>query len=269
MAKKTFSYYARIVMIIILSIEFLLNIVFLGVISEIKDAHKYSDKEENLMNLLREKKRNLDGYNFNLENIIFSDHYEAISAIFSLFFISFFFFVVEFIIFCSCMESDCPDYCNILGKELNHLITLITFFICQFLYFIDCLIIPVYFQRVTKILFKENYNDYKSLKRKYASLIVVAYVFLFIILFMDFIVLNLYKGICCEMTKICQKTQKCCKNFGWFLGDKLSFDCLKESDEPLQDDKDSLEIYNLNGEIKNLLAKNIQIRINKKNIYKY
>ena len=86
---------------------------------------------------------------------------------------------------------------------------------------------------------------------------------------MDFIVLNLYKGICCEMTKICQKTQKCCKNFGWFLGDKLSFDCLKESDEPLQDDKDSLEIYNLNGEIKNLLAENIQIRINKNNIYNY
>ena len=57
MAEKNFSYYARIVMIIILSIEFLLNIVFLGVISEIKDAHKYSDKEENLMNLLREKKK--------------------------------------------------------------------------------------------------------------------------------------------------------------------------------------------------------------------
>jgi hypothetical protein len=269
MAEKNFSYYARIVMIIILSIEFLLNIVFLAIISDIKDTHKFTDLEKKIMDQFEEYyyywNFYFGGVSYPLENLIFSEHYDAISAIFSLFFISFFFFVVEFIIFCSFMESDCPQFCNILGKELNHLMTLITFFICQFLYFIDCLIIPVYFQRVTKILIKENYNDYKSLKRKYASLIVVAYVFLFIILFMDFIVLNLYKGICCEMTKICQKTQKCCKNFGWFLGDKLSCNCLRESDESNQNP----EIYNLNGEIKSLLAENIQIRINKNNLYNY
>ena len=46
MAEKYFSYYARIVMIIILSIEFLLNIVFLAIISDIKETHKFTDLEK-------------------------------------------------------------------------------------------------------------------------------------------------------------------------------------------------------------------------------
>jgi hypothetical protein len=58
--ENTFSYYARIVMLIIMSIEFILSIVFLGVIAEFKSNEK--------------------------------SQYQAICATFSLNFISFFFF---------------------------------------------------------------------------------------------------------------------------------------------------------------------------------
>ncbi len=270
-SKKVFSYYARIVMIIILAIEFILNIVFLVIISDIKDKNEFDDRDNSIIDdLVKYGGYYYFFYSDEIENLIFIEHFNAISAVFSLYLISFFCFIIEFIAYCSCKgDNDCSNGCEVLFQKLNHIIALITFFICQFLYFIDCLIIPVYFQRVCKIIKKDEYKDYDSMKAKYASLIIVAYVFLFIILFLDFIVLNLYKGICCKMEKICQNTQKCCKNFGLCLGDKLSCGNREDSDEqPKEKDFDS-QIYDLNGEIKHLLAQNIEIRINKKINYNF
>ena len=221
--ENTFSYYARIVMLIIMSIEFILSIVFLGVIAEFKSNEK--------------------------------SQYQAICATFSLNFISFFFFVIEFIAYCTCNRETC-NYENIrlILYNHNHFISLITFLICQFLYFVNCCIIPIYLS--------EEY--YEKPKKKYTSLVVVAYIFLCIIIFLDIIILNLYRMICCNMINICKKTKECCENFGkWFVDVLCCRICNKEASSveitTLEEEKkkQNEKISDLTGEIKHLLAKNI------------
>ena len=275
---RKFSYYSRIVMMIILSMEFLLNIIFLAVISEIKEDtisklsnYDYYDFDYDY---------NYDyyfDYNLNLktkkESDIFYYHLEGISASFSIFFISFFVFLIQFIAYCSCQKANCNEFIDILFKEFNHVSSLITFFICQFLYFIECLIIPVYYQRIKNLhsekfpLKKNAFVDMKEKnEKKYISLIVVSFLFLFIILFLDFIVINLYKGICCRMEEICKHTENCCENFGRWFADKLSCLCCKEpySRPGSGIHENDRKIIELTGEIKDLMAQNIEI--NTKNI---
>ena len=186
--ENTFSYYARIVMLIIMSIEFILSIAFLAVGNEIK------------------KILNSDYiYNFDYQ-------YDCIWATFSLFFISLFVFIVEFFAYCTLNRNGCEnEYLRFFCKELNHFISLISFLICQLLYFIDCCLFPVYLQIIEK----------KEAKKKYSGLVAAAYIFLFIFLFLYFIILNLYKRICFKMTNICNRTNECCENFGSFFVDIL------------------------------------------------
>ena len=276
--ERKFSYYSRIVMMIILSMEFLLNIIFLAVISEIKedirsklsnydyyddDYHYYYDYYNN-------------HYNNNLkkESDNFYYHLKGISASFSIFFISFFVFLIQFIAYCSCQNANCNEYIDKLFKEFNHVSSLVSFFICQFLYFIECLIIPVYYQRIKNLhsekfpLKKNVFQDTKEkYEKKYISLIVVSFLFLFIILFLDFIVINLYKGICCRMEEICKHTENCCENFGRWFADKLSCLCCKEGPYPGPGSgihENDRKIIELTGEIRDLMAQNIEI--NTKNI---
>ena len=69
------------------------------------------------------------------------------------------------------------------------------------------------------------------------------------------------------MEIICQNTKNCMENFGrWFI-DKISCICCidtKEQNnanlESVTDPKD-IEIYNLNGDIRNLMAQNMEINI--------
>lgn len=247
--ERKFSYYSRIVILIILSIEFILNITCIAIIGEVKDSTKKLDEKD-----------------------IFKEHYKSISAIFALFFINFAIFLLVFIINCTCQKSDCSQPFDFLFIDLNHFITLITFFICQFLYLIQCIIIPVYLQRVKNIINK-NYYYYSLDKikheaiKKYTSLTVVIYVFLFIILFLNFIVMNLYREICCKMESICKLTENCCENFGrWFL-DKLScFFCQDEKEENIkvlerQGAERENEIDNLTGDIRNLMADNLELNV--------
>ena len=146
---------------------------------------------------------------------------------------------------------------------------LITFFICQFLYLIDCMIIPCYLQSITHLHSKNNPPTFeeliKKIEKKYIPLTVVCFAFLFCILFLDIIVLNLYKGICCRMKNICNHTQNCCENLGKSFLDLFSCVMCKESDRIIElkrkENEIDNKINNINGNIKNLLAENIKITI--------
>ena len=242
-------------MIIIISIEFILNIIFLAIITEVKS-------QVNILDLY--------------EMEVFKFHKDCINAIFSLFFISFFIFLLELFTYCGCcMKTDCIECCNIIFRKLNHLIILSTFFICQFIYFTQCMVIPVFFHRVKNLVYQELYEKsgdigkINNIKRKYSAMTAICYVFLFLIIFLDFIVVNLYKGICCQMEIICQNTRNCLENFGrWFI-DKISWICCIDNKdkykyiaqlERVTNEKD-IEIYELTGDIRNLFAENMELNI--------
>ena len=275
--EQKFTYYSRIVMMIIMTIEFILNLIFLITIIEVKDNKYEKDCEEyNTYYDYSSYYRRLYGIigTLKAENDIFFHHYQGISASFSLFFISYFIFVIEFVTHFICENSCSYDILELILRKLNHLIVLITFFIGQFLYLIDCMIIPVFYQRVDKLYFTYyeifcNEKEVKSIKSKikgkYTLLIVLCFIFLFLILFLDFIVLNLYKGICCSMEEICTNTQKCCENFGRGFVNKLGILCCKNDNdegiiqlEKLENENDR-EIHNLTGDIRHLLAQYVEL----------
>lgn len=293
--ENKFAYYSRIVMMIILSIEFILNIIFLAIITDI-------NSQVSILDLAEEK--------------VFKFHKDCISATFSLFFISYFVFVLELIAYCGCcMKTNCIENCEIIFRKLNHLIILTTFLICQFLYFTQSMIIPVFLHRAKNLVFEdlgvklneesgeefdekwgiewdrdwydnlykkyidvkdildkyekfeENIDKINSIKKKYSAMTALCIIFLVFIIFLDFIVINLYKSICCQMEIICQNTHNCMENFGrWFI-DKISCICCIDSKdkniiqlEEVKNQKD-IEIFNLNGEIRNLMAQNMEINI--------
>ena len=69
------------------------------------------------------------------------------------------------------------------------------------------------------------------------------------------------------MEKICQSTQNCFEKFGnWFI-DKLSWVCCLDSKETKIErleniqNKNDITIYNLTGEIRNLLAENVSLSL--------
>lgn len=253
--ENKFAYYSRIVMMIILSIEFILNIAFLATFADINSQVQVL---------------------YLLEIDVFKFHKKCISAIFSLFFISFFVFIIELISYCGCcMTTNCAELCEIIFRKLNHLIMLLAFVICQFLYFIQCMIIPVFYDRMKSIEAFEDYDNIddidkmKNIRSKYSAMTAVSFIFLFLIIFLDFIIINLYKGICCQMEIICSNTQICLENFGrWFI-DKISWICCIDKKDinsmdlrTVQNPKDT-EIYELTGDIRNSLAENMKINIDK------
>jgi hypothetical protein len=234
--ENPFSYYVRIVMLIILLIEFILSIVFLGVMKEINSY-------------------------FHSNYIMYFDYqYKCISLTFSFSIISLFVFVIEYIANRTCGREACEEECSgiisFLFFKLNHFISLITFLICQILYLVDCCIIPVYLQGIKNALF------FQKAEKKYTALTVVAFIFLGIILILDLIILNLYKDICCKMTRICDKTKECFENFAKFFDNIVCCRCCYEPKntvlgEMAQEMENHIqEKKNLTCEIRNLLAEN-------------
>lgn len=242
--EKRFVYYSRIVMIIINSIEFIFNCVFIGVLGDVKDYLGDTFKERQILH----------------------GHHAGISASFSLFFISFFAFSLEFIAYCFWQNTLCNEYLDLILKKYNHLITLITFLICQFLYFIECLIIPVFNKRVN---YFGDEPKQKQIKSKYSALSAVGIISLCLVLFLNFIVINLYKKLCFRMEYICDNTRMCCENCVKCFIDKLSclFGKQEEEEEDINpeihfDNHNDETIYRLTGEIRNLMSKNIELQIN-------
>ena len=267
---RHFTYYSRIVMIIVTGIELILFIVFIVI------GHNI----QSIMNKIYKNYLNTDINDF---RFIFDEQTQAIDTCFAFFVIAFAIFLVEFIVNFSCGNKECENgLCNKLFNELNHLLIILTFIIIQFVYIISYLIIPIYLDRIRT--FKDYFNEetkdipkdvkepdidsIESCIRKYAVLLAISFAFLFIFLFLYFIIINLYKEVCCNMRIICDRTNRCLGNFGncffdnmyyFFSGCKMREAGLNELVNQIKQKK--TEIAGKTSEIQNLMKENIDLRI--------
>ena len=246
---KDSTYYSRIVMMIVNSIQLILFIVFIVFTHTIRDD-------------MREVNKSV-GYSRIEYDFVFDEQTQGVDTCFAFFIISFVFFLFEFIWDFACKDCDYhyDIFKNIFG-DWNHLIIILTFLIAQFLYLISCLIIPIYLDRVRTlrdhlednyfgktdiydnvIFSKDDLDKVESCIGKYAACVVIAYVFLVIFIFLYFIILNLYKGACCDMFTICKKTNDCFNNFGGCMRD--NFYCILHCGKG-----ENIEIEDLKAKIK-------------------
>ena len=271
---KDSTYYSRIVMMIVNSIQLILFIVFIVFTHTIRDD-------------MREVNKSV-GYSRIEYDFVFDEQTQGVDTCFAFFIISFVFFLFEFIWHFACKDCDYhyDIFKNFFG-DWNHLIIILTFLIAQFLYLISCLIIPIYLERVRtlrdhlednyfgktdlydNIIFsKDDLDKVESCIGKYACCVVIAYVFLVIFIFLYFIILNLYKGACCDMFTICKKTNDCFNNFGGCMRDNVYciINCGKNKDPIIQTlkeeiEKKKIEIEKITCNIQNGLKNNIKLRV--------
>lgn len=270
---KDFTYYSRIVMMIILSVQFVLFIIFIVFIHDIKGL--MTKVNDNVINFHIYKEVPYD------ISDIFHEQTQGIDACISFFIISFVVFLVEFIAhFCYDDDSSNRSICNKIFFSWNHLLTLLSFIIGQFLYIIACLIIPIYLDRMTS--FRDLYKKFPyisvdpekdeetidSCVNYYAGLLVIAFVFLFIFIFLNFIILNLYKGICCDMIVICNKSKRCIGSFFACFYDNVFYFCntCQMRNQEMNDlekniEKTKAEIEETTCEIQNKMKENIELRV--------
>ena len=143
---------------------------------------------------IKSKSKNILFYFRENENF-FSESYKAISAIFSIEFISTFFYAILFIIYC--LDS---FYIKIVER-----IMLLFFLILLFLHLIYCVIIPIYyndFKCIMNLIEEKNKNNkyfssgvFEDIKSNYIGAICISYIFLIIMIFIDFILLLDYNKI--------------------------------------------------------------------------
>ena len=170
--EKNLNNYRLIISLILIILIFILSIIIVSTYGTIKSKSKK-------LNELKQSKN------------LFSKSFSAISAVFS-FEIIFMFVYLILMIILKCYSR----YENYLSKVM-----LFILIICHFLYLINLVIIPAYFQEF-KFLIKSLINESNSIEKElnniksyYVGLIAISYIFLFIVLFFDFILLNLYKNI--------------------------------------------------------------------------
>ena len=260
---KDFTYYSRIVMMIIYGIQLILFIVFIVVVYGVEsDMGKLDEKiHENIRGIYS---------SFDL-TFIFDEQKQGIKTCISFFIIAFVFFLVEFIFHFGCEKHryDRPFF-EKLCRDWNHLITILTFVIGQFLYIIACLIIPIYLHRVRTIddffdgrLDKDEMDLIDSSIARYAVCLVISFVFLVIFIFLYFIILNLYKGVCCDMIEICRNTNRCIDSFfGCFLDNvNYVFQGCKKPPEIIEIEKKRKRIAEITCSIQNEMKKNIELRV--------
>ena len=281
---RHFTYYSKIVMMIVTGIQLILFIVFIVVTHNIQSIMNkiYTHYNEYL------KFNDGSGEHYDFQEIndfrfIFDEQTQAIDACFAFFVISFVIFLVEFIVNFSCENKDCGNgVLNLLFNQLNHILIILTFIIIQFLYVISCLIIPIYLDRVRtfKDYFDKEIDDkFKDKKEpdidsidscvsKYAVLLAVSFAFLFIFLFLYFIIINLYKEVCCNMRVICDRSNRCLGNFGDCFFDNIFyfFTCCTNKDPEINKLIEKItekkrEIAGKTSEIQNLMKENIDLRI--------
>ena len=257
---KDFTYYSRIVMMIIYGIQLILFIVFIVVIYGVEsDMSKLNDGIKKL------------GSSFDFD-FVFSEQKQGIETCISFFIIAFVFFLIEFIFHFGCENHryDRPFF-ERLCRDWNHLITILTFVIGQFLYIIACLIIPIYLHRVRTL--KDLFYDGElgefeidlidSSIARYAVCLVISFVFLVIFIFLYFIILNLYKGVCCDMIEICRNTNRCIDSFfGCFLDNvNYVFQGCEKPPEIIEIEKKRKRIAEITCSIQNEMKKNIELRV--------
>ena len=228
---------------------------------------------------------------------IFEEQNQAIDTCFAFFIISFTIFLIESIVAFSCGGkcSENNEVFIIIFEKMNHILIILTFTIIQFLYVISCLIIPIYLDRVRT--FKKYFEDrakeakisvpyiydrdelnasidgdidsIETCISKYVSLLVVSFTFLFIFLFLYFIIINLYKEVCCNMRNICDRTSRCMENFFRCFYDNSYYVftlCRKARDKKINEIQEEInnikeEIARKTCEIQDMMKNNIDLRI--------
>jgi hypothetical protein len=220
---------------------------------------------------------------------IFEEQNQAIDTCFAFFIISFTIFLIESIVAFSCGGkcSENNEVFIIIFEKMNHILIILTFTIIQFLYVISCLIIPIYLDRVRT--FKKYFEDLAKEAKisafnqstdgdidsietcisKYVSLLVVSFTFLFIFLFLYFIIINLYKEVCCNMRNICDRTSRCMENFFRCFYDNSYYVftlCRKARDKKINEIQEEInnikeEIARKTCEIQDMMKNNIDLRI--------
>ena len=125
--------------------------------------------------------------------------------------------------------------------------------------------IPSYYGRIIHI----NDKEISGIKKRYIALIVISQIINLFIIFFDFIIINLYKDLCCEMDGICDNTFICLNNLGKCIKDIISrVICQSKNEEDeeikkivLESETQQTKMNKLNEEIKHLLSQHINIVI--------
>lgn len=290
------TYYSRIVMMIIMAIQLILFIIFAVLThTNLDNMEKVYQRNDAFYKI---EKICCDRYSYSFSYInctcnnyleplnhtfIFKEHVKQMDTCFAFFVISFFFFLIEFIMhFCCETQTFSDGFFKNFFNYWNHLIILLTFVIAQFLYIIACLVTPIYLDRTSSIkdlLYTRNpYIDQVGRDfvevciKKYAVCFAMSFTFLVIFIFLDFIIINLYKGVCCDMTLICNWTNKCLSSFFTCFGDNVFYwlnKCKRKDNEinELENDVNNQEktIAEITCQIQNTMKDNIKLRVDKIN----
>ena len=191
-------------MFIICSIQFILFVVYIAVIYDVKDTINENPRISYFYcnNIFHYFSQDIDELCDDFKSIM-REQGQGIAATFSFFIISYVIFFIECIIhFCCNNNNNNNNYNNNnygnnlfdnICKDGNHFITLLTFIIAQFMYLIACLIIPIYLDRVRTIrdMFSKSFGkDMNEILdpcvNKYGALLAVAFTFLIIFIFLYF-----------------------------------------------------------------------------------
>lgn len=248
--KEKIQNYPIAIITILMGLIFILSIAIIGTFGTIKSKSKKIST-------------------LNKSNQLFSKNYSAISATFSFEVILFVAFIILFVII----------YCIKFDKvELVKKIMLFILIICQFLYLINCILMPVYLKEYKYIielcekilldssqlahayLNQEKLKKIKDISGYYKGIIWTCYIFLIIILLLDCLLLNLYHFIFCN-------TGSCLFSFvNWFLDMFCNSFYKQQGSTTLETQNEGKrnKINNLTDEIKELLSEKLNIEINNK-----
>ena len=229
---KNVKNYPIIIMTILMVIIFILSISVMGTFGKIKSKSKKITFSSN-------------------EEILFSKNYSSISATFSfeiiLFFVYFSLFFLHFFL-----------------EKIFERFMLFILIICELLYLIDCVIIPVFLKEI-KFIIKlnnglPNYKDIRDIGSYYKGLIWACYIFLVIILFIDFLLLNLYHNMLCNTESFLSSFINCFLDmFCHTFTKKEGIDGLENTNLEQRNQMNSLT-----EEIKNLLSERLDYEIKNK-----
>ena len=164
-----------IIMISVVSIIIILSIAIIGTFGTIKSKSKK-------LPFLKDSKK------------LFSRSYSSISAIFSLELICILaFFIILYYLW---------------GSQKLFAVFLL-YILCNFLYLINCVIIPIYFKEFkfivesAKAMNNTDLKELLSISKKFKGIMWSCYIFLIIFFLFDFILLNLYHRLCFDSEKLC------------------------------------------------------------------
>ena len=181
--KLNLNNYSLTLLIVLMSLIFILSTAIIGTFGNIKSKSKK-------LSFLEDSKQ------------LFSRNYSAIAAIFSLEFLLVIAFIIVIII-------------RFMSNENIEFLLIYFYFLGQFLYFIICVIIPIYYKeykfiiKVAENINHPDLNELLDIASEYKGIIWGSYIFLIIFVLLDFLLLNLYHYLFCNTGKFVRSFINC------------------------------------------------------------